>query len=163
MHIQYTITMCILTCLLALSPNDVNSSASLRQSDCILGHESSLPAVHGVFNMGSVLMELGRKKREELKVIKEEERGGRGEEEERRVEESGGRGGEEEGERKRESISCESYSSPLWKARISSQNCRERYSILSAILSIEDIILVIHAIWSHTRSYFMRVCSVTRS
>lgn len=94
--------MCILTCLLALSPNDVNSSASLRQSDCILGHESSLPAVHGVFNMGSVLMELGRKKREELKVIKEEERRGRGEEEERRVEESGeGEGKRKERERER--------------------------------------------------------------
>ena len=116
-HTIIHIIMCILTCLLALSPNDVNSSASLRQSDCILGHESSLPAVQGVFNMGSVLMELGRKKREELKVIKKEERRGRGEEEEeeRRVEESGGKGEEEEGERKREreSISCESYSSPL--------------------------------------------------
>lgn len=100
MHIQYTITMCILTCLLALSPNDVNSSASLRQSDCILGHESSLPAVHGVFNMGSVLMELGRKKREELKVIKEEERRGRGEEEEE--EEEWKRAGKGRGKGRRE-------------------------------------------------------------
>ena len=38
----------------------MNSSASLRQSSCILGHESSLPAVHGVLNIGSVLIELRR-------------------------------------------------------------------------------------------------------